>query len=181
MECELIDKYYNQLIDMYSNEPLPNQSMHIHYINSSRYIYNIETEKILNQIKCGSITSNKIQQQFTTLLIDYDSTIAKTWADCGKIEGVYLKLNLKPGSKPFKFAPYNSSFKHEDEITKQIKELLAAGFISPSNSNYASPVLMVPKKIIDGKALEWRMKIDIYIIRFTLGISSHRNTSRRSL
>ena len=47
-----------------------------------------------------------------------------------------------------------------DEIDKQCNKLLEAGFIRPSNSNFASPVLMVPKKIIGDNPLEWRMCID---------------------
>ena len=86
--------------------------------------------------------------------------MARTWADCGKVEGAYLKLDLKPSSVPFKYAPYKTSYEQMDEISKQIDKLSEANFIRPSQSSYASPVLMVPKKVIGDNKLEWRMCID---------------------
>ena len=72
---------------------------------------------------------------------------------------MHLKLDLKPGAQPFKYMPYKTTYKHEDELDRQMDQLLEADFIRPSNSEYASPVLMVPKKKI-GDVLEWRMCID---------------------
>ena len=53
-------------------------------------------------------------------------------------------------SKPYRYSPF-----HKDEIERQIRELLAAGLITPSTSPYASPVLLVQKK--DGS---WRFCVD---------------------
>jgi hypothetical protein len=44
-------------------------------------------------------------------------------------------------SRPYQYSPL-----HKDEIKKQVKELLASGMIMPSNSPFASPVLLVQKK-----------------------------------
>lgn len=44
-------------------------------------------------------------------------------------------------SRPYQYSPL-----HKDEIKKQVKELLASGMIVPSNSPFASPVLLVQKK-----------------------------------
>lgn len=51
--------------------------------------------------------------------------------------------------------PYRYSPLHKDEIERQVKELLTTGFITTSNSPFASPVLLVQKK--DGT---WRFCID---------------------
>jgi hypothetical protein len=39
---------------------------------------------------------------------------------------------------------------HKDEIEKQVKQLLLVGHIVPSNSPYASPVLLVQKRMVNG-------------------------------
>ena len=128
---------------------------------SRRQLYQIEIdEKTLNSLDIGAIQSDDIMIEFNKMLNRYQNTMAKSWADCGKIEGVYLKLDLKPGAKPFKYTPYKTGFEQMDEIDKQCNKLLEAGFIRPSNSNFASPVLMVPKKIVGDNPLEWRMCID---------------------
>ena len=93
------------------------------------------------------------------LIARYESQIAQNWSDCGLIEGVYLKLDLKPGSRPFKRLPYRQSFEMMNEVDEQCRKLWEAGFIEPSNSEFASPVTMVPKKMVTG-TLEWRMGID---------------------
>ena len=85
------------------------------------------------------------------LIEQYEGQIAHSWADCGHIEGVYLKLDLKPGSRPFKRVPYRQSFIMMQEINEQIKRLLDAGFIEVSNSEFASPITMAPKKGAGGK------------------------------
>ena len=70
-----------------------------------------------------------------------------------------MKLDLKPGAKSFKYLPYKTTFTQSDELDKQTDKLLEANFISPSKSEFASPVLMIPKKKINNE-LEWRMCID---------------------
>ena len=56
------------------------------------------------------------------------------------------QIPLIPGSTPVNFRPYKYSPHHKDEIEKQVKQLLAAGFITQSCSPFASPVLLVLKK-----------------------------------
>ena len=60
-----------------------------------------------------------------------------------------------PNAVPVNSKPYRYSPLHKDEIERQVKELLAAGLITPSTSPYASPVLLVQKK--DGS---WRFCVD---------------------
>lgn len=54
---------------------------------------------------------------------------------------------LIPGSTPVNSRPYKYSPQHKDEIEKQIKDMLAAGLIEQSASPFASPILLVLKKM----------------------------------
>ena len=67
----------------------------------------------------------------------------------GKISAVKHHINLIPGARPFKSAPYRTGPKTRELEEFEVKKQLAAGVIEPSNSEWAAPVLFVPKK--DGK------------------------------
>ena len=60
-----------------------------------------------------------------------------------------------PDAVPVNCRPYKYSIVHKTEIEQQVKDLLAAGFITHSTSPFASPILLVQKK--DG---QWRFCVD---------------------
>lgn len=49
---------------------------------------------------------------------------------------------------------------HEQEINKQIKEMLSQGIIKESNSPYNSPLWVVPKKLDNSGQEKWRIVVD---------------------
>ena len=55
-------------------------------------------------------------------------------------------IMLIPGSSPPNQPPYRVSLMQQEEIMKQVRELLEKGLIQPSTSPYCSPVLLVQKK-----------------------------------
>jgi hypothetical protein len=55
-----------------------------------------------------------------------------------------------PGAAPVNIRPYKYSPAQKDEIERQIAEMMQNGIIKPSQSPYASPVLLVKKKIGHG-------------------------------
>lgn len=59
-------------------------------------------------------------------------------------------IPLMPGSVPVNSKPYRYSPFHKDEIERQVTTLLQAGLITPSTSPFASPVLLVKKKMDPG-------------------------------
>ena len=65
------------------------------------------------------------------------------------------KIDTIPNITPPAKAPYRLSTLHNDELKKQLDQLLANGWIRPSRSPYAAPVLFAPKKDSG-----WRMCID---------------------
>ena len=56
------------------------------------------------------------------------------------------QIPLKPGAQAFKIKPYWYPHSQKTEIERQIADMLSSGIIKPSNSPYASPVLLVKKK-----------------------------------
>lgn len=65
------------------------------------------------------------------------------------------KIRLIPEAQPVRIRPYHYSPIQKDEIEAQVSKMLQQGIIRPSNSNFASPVLLVRKK--DNT---WRFCID---------------------
>ena len=68
-------------------------------------------------------------------------------------------IKLKEGSHPICAKPYPLPYAQADEVEKQIQQLKAAGFIRESESEWASPTIVVPKPTRNGKK-EFRMCID---------------------
>lgn len=64
-------------------------------------------------------------------------------------------IPLLPGVKPVNVKPYRYNPTQKDEIERQIQEMLNNGIIRPSQSPFASPVILVKKK--DGT---WRFCVD---------------------
>ena len=55
-------------------------------------------------------------------------------------------IELEPNSKPPFRNSYRMSFSENDEVKKQLTELLSKGFIRPSGSPFGAPILFVRKK-----------------------------------
>lgn len=72
--------------------------------------------------------------------------------------GVFEELKGMPPNRevdPVNVRPYKYPHLQKGEIEKQVNEMLQAGIITPSNSPYSSPVILVKKK--DGS---WRFCVD---------------------
>jgi hypothetical protein len=57
-----------------------------------------------------------------------------------------FEIKLILGTQPIHKAPYRMAPKEQVELKRQLDDLLAKGFIRPSRSPWASPVLFVEKK-----------------------------------
>jgi hypothetical protein len=59
-------------------------------------------------------------------------------------------IPLLPNAIPVNSRPYHYSPEHKTEIEHQVKQLLQAGLITQSHSPFASPVLLVKKRMVAG-------------------------------
>ena len=55
------------------------------------------------------------------------------------------KIELDPGEKPPAMGPYRMAPPELEELRRQLKELLYAGFIQPSKAPYSAPILFQKK------------------------------------
>lgn len=67
-------------------------------------------------------------------------------------------ITLKPNTVSVYSKPYRLPHSQKGEIQKQIDDLLQQGIIEPCNSEWSSPVLLVPKRSEGEK--KWRLVID---------------------
>ena len=107
----------------------------------------------------GNIKNKNLRKQMEKMIQENKSRYATSSADTGRIPDEEFEIKIKPDTNPYHSKPYPHSYKHTDEIERQCQELLQAGFIRRSKSEWASPVIMVPKPTRKGKK-EWRMCVD---------------------
>lgn len=70
------------------------------------------------------------------------------------------KIILKPNAEPVYVKPYRLPHSQKHEITRQISDLLQQGIIEPANSDWSSPLLLVPKKPDSAGNKKFRLVID---------------------
>ena len=59
-------------------------------------------------------------------------------------------IEVQPGSEPAYRTPYRLRPAEQDELEDQVKDLLAQGFIRPSQSPYGAPDYLYPRKMDAG-------------------------------
>jgi len=69
-------------------------------------------------------------------------------------------IQLEPGVTPVNTRPYRLPESQKEEIDRQVKQLVEDGIVTPSESLWNSPLLIVSKRAgLDGKP-KWRMVMD---------------------
>jgi hypothetical protein len=69
-------------------------------------------------------------------------------------------IQLEPGVTPINTRPYRLPESQKEEIERQVKQLVEDGIVTPSESPWNSPLLIVPKRAGPDGKLKWRMVID---------------------
>ena len=64
----------------------------------------------------------------------------------GTIKVAKHHIKLKPGTAPIHQAPYRAGPDKREKIRAEIEYQLKAGVIEPASMEWASPVLLAPKK-----------------------------------
>jgi len=89
----------------------------------------------------------------------------------GSIKATEHRIELKPGSKPVRLNPYRMGLRTEKLIKTQVDRMLKLEVIEPSQSEWARPVVLIPKPdgspwfCIDYRQLNERAVRDSYPLR----------------
>ena len=102
----------------------------------------------------GSIDNEWDKFAFLLLLKEYQDAFATNPYDLGRTNIEYHHIDTG-NNPPFKHKPRRLPLAQQEEMRAQVQKMADIGIIRPSNSNYASNVLLVGKK--DNT---WRMCID---------------------
>jgi len=108
----------------------------------------------LQQISSEEMETNYPSGEIQKLLSEFKGIFAEP-CTLPPFRKYFHRIPLYPESKPPNIRPYRYPFSQKSEIEQQIEELLKSGFIRPSSSPFASPVLLVKKK-----DTSWRLCVD---------------------
>lgn len=107
-----------------------------------------------NQIQLGDLVSEETKAKLLKLLQSYEHCFAFDLTELGCTDITEMKIDLNR-DHPVVYRPYRLSHHERDKVRSMVDEMLEAGIIRESVSNYASPIILVRKK--DGKI---RMCVD---------------------
>lgn len=75
-------------------------------------------------------------------------------------DAVYHEINTPSTSQPIYQKPYRLPYAQRGEIARQVKEMERDGIITPSNSPWNAPLLVVPKKEDSSGVQKYRVVVD---------------------
>lgn len=110
------------------------------------------------QINLGESVCEKYKNKLLNLLQCYEHCFAFNLKDLGCTNITEMSIELT-SSVPVVYRPYRLSYQEREKVRGMIDEMLEAGIIRESVSNYASPIILVRKK--DGKV---RMCVDYRLL-----------------
>ena len=107
------------------------------------------------------------RESFEKLCDEFADIFSKDSSDLGKTP--LLKMDIPTGdSPPVSQKPYTLALKHVQWVQEEIEMLEKAGVIVQSISPWASPIVIVPKKIAPGEPPRCRMCVDYHILNSLL-------------
>ena len=98
---------------------------------------------------------------------EYKDTFSKDSSNIGKTPLITMEIETGD-SPPVCQRPYNLPLKHVDWVQKELDTLEKAGLITHSISPWASPIVIVPKRMEPGELPKKRLCVDYRVINSLL-------------
>ena len=84
--------------------------------------------------------------ELKNLLKEYEPIFRKSKGDLGKCTVMEHKIDLQPGSVPWKEGPRRMTPLKTEKANEEVRELIHLGLIEPSDSPWACGIVMAKKK-----------------------------------
>ena len=84
----------------------------------------------------------RLRRKVTTLLRTHASACD---GRLGTIKGACHRIDLVPGARPIYHQPYRCGIERRKAEDAEVRRMLQARVITPSNAEWASPIILVPK------------------------------------
>ena len=104
--------------------------------------------------------SADVHQRFEELCEEYGEVFSTHNEDIGRTRLVKMDIDTRD-SPPMSSRPYTLPLKHYEWVQREIESLERVGVIKKSMSNWASPIVIVPKKSAPGEPPKRRLCIDL--------------------
>ena len=139
-------------------------------------------EDPMEDLDYGKIQNTQIHKEFKELIESEEARArnSNNSRDIGTIPGIEFEIKLKPGSKPKALKPYPMNYDQQKIVDGQTQQLYRDRIIRPSKSQFAWPVILVPKPTRKG-IKEWRMCVDVRGLNAMTIKDNYRIPSMRDL
>jgi len=104
---------------------------------------------------CGNCTSSTERQVLAQLLAEYSDVFSHGDGDMGLTKVISHNILLAAGTTPIRQPTRRLGPEKENEVSRQVQDLLDRDLIEPAHGAWSSPVVLVKKK--DGS---WRFCVD---------------------
>ena len=153
---------------MLQSEGMENEKPHCDISSEKKFITSPADVDIYRKVKLQDAeVLDKYKEEFEKLCEEYNDIFSKDSSDIGKTP--LITMEIETGDSPLVcHRPYNLPLKHIDWVQKELDTLEKAGVITRSVSPWASPILIVPKRMALGEPPKKRLCVDYRVINSLL-------------
>ena len=153
---------------MLQSEGMENEKPHCDISSEKKFITSPADVDTHRKVKVQDAeVLNKYKKEFEKLCEEYNEIFSKDSSDIGKTPLITMEIETGD-SPPVCQRPYNLPLKHIDWVQKELDTLEKAGVITRSVSPWASPIVIVPKRMALGEPPKKRLCVDYRVINSLL-------------
>ena len=145
---------------MLQSEGMENEKPHCDISSEKKFITSPADVDTHRKVKLQDAeVLDKYKKEFEKLCEEYNDIFSKDSSDIGKTPLITMEIETGDSS-PVCQRPYNLPLKHIDWVQKELNTLEKAGVITRSVSLWASPIVIVPKRMALGEPPKKRLCVD---------------------